>query len=235
LADAMPIRLLFPLALAQGLWVRRATPRLPPARGHRGHFGSGTDPLRVAGIGDSIVAGVGVEDQRNALVGRFARGLHERTGRAVEWRVHGFNGATSAVIAGRMAPRAPEADVYILSAGVNDVTRGVSSRKFAGNVAGLVAAVRRRAPAATIIFAGIPPLAMFPALPWPLSAYLGDRANRLQAAAREVLGGERALCFDFPDSMPGGGFAGDGFHPAEDACAEWAGWLLDLWLGKRPA
>jgi lysophospholipase L1-like esterase len=135
-----------------------------------------------------------------------------------------------------MAPRAPPADVYLLSAGVNDVTRLVAAQAFARHISDLVSRLRSRSPEATIIFAGIPPLAMFPALPWPLSAALGDRARQLQAAAREVLRRQQALCFDFPESLPGGGFAGDGFHPAEDACGEWAAWLLDLWLSRgRPA
>jgi lysophospholipase L1-like esterase len=229
----MPVRLLIPVAFAQGLWVRQRTPRLPPARGHRGRFGEGSSPIRVTGVGDSIIAGVGVEEQRHALVGQFAGRLHERTLRPVEWKAAGFNGATSAEVARNIARRAPGADVYLLSVGVNDVTHGVAVRKFAGNVASLVATLRNRSPAATIIFVGIPPLAMFPALPWPLGALLGERARRLQAAARATLPGENALCFDFPESLPAGGFARDGFHPAADACGEWAEWLLELWLDTR--
>ena len=131
----MPTRLLLPVALAQGLWVRQATPRLPPARGHRGRFGEGSDSIRVTGVGDSIIAGVGVDEQRHALVGQFARRLHERTRRPVEWKAAGFNGATSAEVARSIARRVPGADVYLLSVGVNDVTHAVAAGKFAGNVA----------------------------------------------------------------------------------------------------
>ena len=229
----VPIRLLLPVALAQGLWVRQTTPRLPPARGHRGRSGEGPDSIRVTGVGDSIIAGVGVDEQRHALVGQFARRLHERTRHPVEWQAVGFNGATSAEVARSVAQRVPGADVYLLSVGVNDVTHAVSVRKFAGNVASLAATLRSRSAAATILFVGIPPLAMFPALPWPLGALLGERARRLQAAARATLTGGNAFCFDFPESLPAGGFAPDGFHPAADACGEWAEWLLDAWFSPR--
>jgi hypothetical protein len=37
----MPTRLLLPIALLQGLWVRQSVPRLPPARGRRGRYGAG--------------------------------------------------------------------------------------------------------------------------------------------------------------------------------------------------
>lgn len=229
----VPTRLLLPVALAQGLWVRQTTPRLAPARGHRGRFGEGSDPIRVTGVGDSIIAGVGVDEQRHALVGQFARRLHERTRRPVEWKAAGFNGATSAEVARSIARRVPGADVYLLSIGVNDVTHAVAAGKFAGNVADLAATLRNRSPAATILFVGIPPLDAFPALPWPLGALLGERARSLQAAACATLSGEKALCFGFPESLPAGGFAPDGFHPAADACGEWAEWLLDLWLSPR--
>ena len=229
----MPIRLLIPVALAQGVWVHQRTPRLPPARGHRGRFGEGSSLIRVTGVGDSIIAGVGVDEQRHALVGQFARRLHERTRRPVEWRAVGFNGATSAEVARSITRRAPAADLYLLSVGVNDVTRAVAAKIFARNVASLVASLQNRSPTATILFVGIPPLALFPALPWPLGALLGERALRLQAAAREALPGENALCFDFPESLPAGGFARDGFHPAADACGVWAEWLLELWFKPR--
>ncbi len=229
----MSARLLaFPVALAQGLWVRATTPRLPPARGHRGHFGAGEDPLRVVGVGDSIIAGVGVDTQRRALVGQFARRLHEHTGRRVEWHVHGLNGATSAFVAERIAPHARPADVYLLSAGVNDVTRGVRAEAYAANVRRTLVALRTRSPEATVLFVGVPPLQFFPALPSPLGPLLGERAQQLQAAARAVTAGDLALCFDFPGTLPAGGFARDGFHPGAQACGEWAAWLLELWLSR---
>lgn len=231
----MPTRLLLPIALAQGLWVRQTVPRLPPAEGRRGTFGAGSgDVLRVVGVGDSIIAGVGVAHQDRALVGHFARRLHERSGRPVRWRACGVNGADSTMIRERIAPVAPAADVYIVSAGVNDAVRGVSVTKFAANLAEIAATLRRKSPQAALVFAGIPPLDRFPALPWPLGAVLGGRAARLQAASRAAAQQMRAICFDFPADLPPGGFAPDGFHPASQACDVWAEWLLETWLSCPP-
>jgi len=234
----MPTRLLLPLALAQGLWVRQTVPRLPPAQGRRGAFGARTDSaLSVVGVGDSIIAGVGVERQERALIGHFARRLHARMERPVRWRACGLNGADSSTIRERIAPVAPAADVYIVSAGVNDAVRGVGTKRFSANLVALAATLRRKSPQAVLIFAGIPPLDRFPALPWPLGAVLGARAARLQEAARAAAPGMHAICFDFPANLPAGGFARDGFHPAEAACDAWAGWLLEAWLSRtsRPA
>lgn len=227
----MPTRLLLPLALAQGLWVRRTVPRLPPAAGHCGTCGAGSGGvLRVVGVGDSIIAGVGVEHQDSALLGHFARRMHEHYNRPVHWRARGLNGADSRMIRERIAPVAPAADVYLISAGVNDAVRGVSVARFSENLAEVAATLRRKSPQAALVFVGIPPLDRFPALPWPLGAVLGARAARLQAATRSTARNLRAVCFDFPADLPSGGFARDGFHPASDACDQWAGWLLEAWL-----
>ncbi len=228
----MPVRLLLPIALLQGLWMRQTVPRLPPAHGRRGRHGAGPPGVSIVGLGDSIIAGVGVDRQERALVGHLGRRLHERTGETVHWRACGLNGADSATILGRLVPHVPAADLYVLSAGVNDAVRGVSPARFEQHLAGIVTALRQRSPRASLLFAGVPPLERFPALPWPLGAVLGKRAARLQAAARELAPRHDVVCFDFPPALPAGGFAPDGFHPASAACDVWAGWLLEAWLSR---
>ena len=119
-------RLLMPIALMQGLWLLRSTPRLPTPAGRHGRVGIGRgSPLRVVGVGDSVRAGSGVRRQRDSLTGSYARLVQERAHCAVDWRVRGFIGATSGAVLQQVAPAAPEADVYLLSMGVNDVTHRV--------------------------------------------------------------------------------------------------------------
>ena len=222
-----------PIALLQGLWVRIRTPSLPPARGRRGRVGAADGPASlVVGLGDSIIAGTGVGHQREALTGQFSRRWHEHSRRPVEWRAHGFNGATSAVVVHRIAPHVPAADVYLISAGVNDAVRGVRAATFAANLRHLLQVLRAKSPHAVILFTGLPPLEQFPALPRPLGPLLAARARELQAAARRVVvqEGGATLCYEFPPQMARDGFASDGFHPAAQACDEWAAGLLELWL-----
>lgn len=227
----MDSKLLMPIAVLQGLWVLQRTPRLPSPAGRAGRIGVGLGaPMRVVGIGDSVVAGTGVREQCHSLTATYARLLQERLQRDVEWRVHGHNGATSASVLHKLAPAAPSAHVYLLSVGVNDVTWGVEADKFAGNLKALVGLLQRKAPNATILFGGLPPLDSFPALPWPLRSILAKRARELQQVAAAIAARtERMLCFHFPPAMPAEQFASDGFHPAETACQQWARGLLELW------
>jgi len=227
----MPTRFLLPIALLQGLWVKIRTPELPAARGHRGRVGDAQGTAaRVVGVGDSIIAGAGVQHQRDALTGQFARLWHEHSRQPVEWRAHGANGATSAVILHRIAPHAPAADVYLVSAGVNDAVRGIRSAQYAGNLRGILQILRDKSPQAVVVFVGLPQLEFFPALPWPLGAVLARRTRTLQTVVRQIAqedaGGLR--CYDFPPTMSPESFASDGFHPSSTACADWAGRLFAL-------
>lgn len=227
----MYTRLLTPLAIMQGLWLLRRAPTLPAPAGTSGRCGLGLGTaFRVAGVGDSIMVGTGVREQRHSLTATFAHLLHDRLARDVDWCVHGCNGATSAGVRDRIAPAANAADAYVVSCGVNDATHGVPTSHFARNLAGILQILRRKSPRAIVLYAGLPPLDTFPALSWPLNVILAERVDALRLAAAEVIArDERAYCFRFPTSMPPDAFASDGFHPAETACERWARGLLELW------
>jgi len=227
----MDTRLLTPIAVLQGLWLMQKAPRLPAPAGRAGRFGRGLAPsLRVVGVGDSCIAGTGVRDLQQSVTASYARQLQQRWQCEVEWRVHGVNGATSAAILHNIAPAVPAANVYLVSAGVNDAIRGVEPRRYARNLHRVFVLLRRKSPQSTILFGGLPPLEAFPVLPWPLRAILAQRARALHETAVAVAARhERTFCFRFPPRMLANHFASDGFHPAESACERWATGLLDLW------
>jgi lysophospholipase L1-like esterase len=228
--------LLVPIALVQGLWLWQRTPTLPAPSGNSGRAGRrGRAAVRLVGIGDSIMAGTGVRQQRHSLTATCARLLHERTGCDVEWCAHGVNGATSATVLQRVVPTASDADVYLVSCGVNDATRGVAPARFADNLRQILGLLRRKSPRATILYGGLPPLDHFPLLPWPLNTVLAARVREMLAAAADLFKEhDRVHCFRFPQSVPTEQFASDGFHPAEAACEHWARGLVDLCAESHP-
>ncbi len=219
-----------PIAFLQALRVLLATPRLSPPAGESGRIGAdGPDALRIIGVGDSIIAGTGVQHLRDSLTAVYARLLQARVQRPVEWQVRGRNGATSASVLRELVPTVPACDLYLTSVGVNDVTRRVTPSAFGRNVSGIHDRLREKAPASAFLFAGVPPLELFPALPAPLNSLLGTQARELQQAAADALAGRpRTHCYFFPEAVPPGDFARDGFHPAESAVLAWASALLAL-------
>lgn len=218
-----------PLLLAEGLYARVATARLPPARDSRGSVGSGPRTLTLAGLGDSIIAGIGVERHADGLVGQVGARIAERAGQRVAWHAVGRSGVTVGAILEDLLPEALAVDpeFVVLSVGVNDAVAGTGPEAFKRDLKALVDALSasRRHPA--VVFGGIPPLASFPALPWPLSRLLGDRAAALQEAAVSLTGYRGLKVVVFPTSLSRAAFARDGFHPAATGCEAWSGWVAD--------
>lgn len=217
-----------PLLLAEGLYARVRTARLPPAAEVEGRAGVGR-AVRLVGLGDSIIAGIGVPRHSVGLLGQSARRIASRAGVAVEWSAVGQSGSTSARVIEQLLPLAVvlEPRLVVLSVGVNDAVAGVRPPQFKEHLAAIVDALASSARRPAIVFGGIPPLESFPALPWPLSRLLGDRARGLQQAAVDLVGYRGLRVVNLPPRIDMRGFAPDGFHPGEAGCAAWADWVAD--------
>lgn len=225
----LPQRLLFwsalPIVAAQGLALRRRAPRFagadgePSGRAQPANAGQDA-PLRLLALGDSIVAGVGAGEMRFALAGATACALAALSGRAVQWRACGQIGIDAAGLRRRMLQELPtgEADLILVSVGVNDVTALTPRARFAAELGGLLQGLRQRHPQAWILLPGLPPLERFPLLPAPLRQLMGLRARLLEEAAREVAASApRVLALALPFQPGPEAFAGDGFHPNADS------------------
>ncbi len=220
----MIMALLMPLAMAQGLWAKSRTPRLPEAPGAReGHAGDGRSRYLVA-LGDSIIAGVGVETMAQALPARLSRALAAELGCRICWTGHGTNGArTGDLLQLPAGVNWARADVLVVSNGLNDVTGLAPLRRWKAETRRLYERLRRLAPGALLVQLGIPPLAHFPALPQPLRYVMGNRARRFDRELEKLLAplaGVRHLPFGgVPDPEL---FAEDGYHPGVAAVDAWS-------------
>ena len=77
---------LLPVLFVQGTKVRKNTPRLLEASGERqGIVGKGK-PLSLLILGDSAAAGVGVENQKDALSGAIISELQDQY--SIRWKLH---------------------------------------------------------------------------------------------------------------------------------------------------
>ena len=124
------------LAVAEAALARRTVRLAPEPPGERegvvtpdgttAPAGSGavrgsSAPLRLAAVGDSLVAGSGVQAQDQALVPRIARLVAAGAGRDVEWATHARLGATMRRVRYRFLPEVDDADVLFVCAGSNDL------------------------------------------------------------------------------------------------------------------
>ncbi|RJL25211.1 SGNH/GDSL hydrolase family protein [Bailinhaonella thermotolerans] len=247
-----------PLLLPQAVRVRRATPRLPEAGGPRagltppppyggaapltpyggasgqgggaglGPYGGPGGAARLAVVGESTAAGVGVETSEEGLPGHLARALAGALGRPVAWSVAGRTGANAAEVTRDLAPGVGAADVVVVAVGVNDLLELTRLGAWAARVRGLAGVLRERSGGAPVVFSGMPPVGRFPALPRPLRDVLGRRAAALDLVMAHALAGVPGAVhapMEVPVELPGF-FASDGFHPSAPGYRTWAGVLL---------
>ncbi|QIX26169.1 SGNH/GDSL hydrolase family protein [Nocardioides sp. JQ2195] len=203
----------------QGITARRTIERLPEADGLLGeHAGSG-EALHLVVLGDSVAAGVGIAHHDETLAGRLAVLLSGD--RAVRRTVVARSGLTAAGVLHLVESRAADladADVVVLSVGVNDAKGMHSLRRWRRELDVLLASVTTSAPSARVVLLGVPDMGAFVRLPRPLRSVLGLRSRSLDRVGR-------ALVATYPQvdhlaldpGMAGGAadlFADDGFRPS---------------------
>lgn len=220
-----------PVYWLQGRRVRRETPRLEEAPGARsGAVPGAGPPLRLAGLGESPMAAVGLDDQAEGVVPRLASMAAAATGRRIDWATSARSGATARQALASLLPVLPRrrTDVVVIALGVNDCLALSGPARWRNDLSRLVTAVRERLEPGRILITGIPPMQHFPALPFPLSTMLGLRAWLLDAEAQALTRAGPDLIhapMDFVEH-PAGLFCRDGFHPNARAQALWAEQLL---------
>ncbi len=235
---------LSPLLAAQGVMLRRRTPRLPEATGLR-HGVAGSGPIRLCllVVGDSSAAGVGARSQDEALAPQLAGFLaahlsdaHERKGRgpaAVSWQLVASAGVTARqTLAMLAATRLYPADVLVTVLGVNDVIEGTSPVQWLHDLDALRGHARHRAKVRHTVHCAPPRMDLMPLFPQPMRWVLGAGAARLDRALRRHLRQSHrrtrfVLPFDPSQEDPRDWLAADGFHPNPVLYRRWASELAD--------
>lgn len=209
--------LLSPVLVAQALTTRGRLPRLPEAAGAReGETGRGP-LLRLLILGDSSAAGVGVACQADALSGHLSRALAAQCAARVRWQLLARSGITSAKCLSMLEVESPAtADVAVVVLGVNDVVEQVPSHHAVRSREAIANRLRNAHGVAHVVFAPLPPVHRFPALPQPLRWVAGADARRHDDAVAQWAQ-SRDDVSHVPIDLPlnRGVMADDGFHPGE--------------------
>lgn len=214
---------LAPLVIPQALLTRRRLPRLPEAAGPRqGTAGRGDLGLSLLILGDSSAAGVGVDQQHDALAGQLSRALACRLAQRVRWQLCARSGVTTAQALALVGDARP-ADVAVVVTGVNDVVDQVSPARALQHRERLVLALQQQAGVRQVVMTPVPPMDRFAGLPQPLRWLAGrDAAAHEQALVRwaRQQAAVSHLPFDLPLDDPAL-LARDGFHPGAPLYRLW--------------
>ncbi len=224
---------LYPLLAWQGRRTRLRVPRLPePEDEAHGMAGAGGGkPLSLLLIGESPVAGVGVSSHADGIGAATAQALAGASGRPVQWQAYGINGITVAQARNELLPHIPASpvDIACIAFGVNDSTSFRRHAQWRADILAMLELLQQSARPRLILLSGVPPLATFPALPWPLRQVLGMKAASLDRALADIARARPAtIHVPFPATLSDPAYmASDGYHPSAAGCRYWAGIMVE--------
>lgn len=195
----------------------------PPTTGHssaavneRGIFAHVPSvPLNFVAVGDSLVAGCGVENQSDSLTPMVAHEVARREGRPVHWSTHAKLGATMRRVRHRFIQEIPsEVDLLMICAGSNDVLARRPLSQWQDDLSATLDIAQERATVVLVSSSGQPHNS--PALPRRLRAELGRRIDE-QTKLTEALCSARGVSFADVSNvpLPEGFWAADRFHPSK--------------------
>ncbi|MDZ4680004.1 MAG: SGNH/GDSL hydrolase family protein [Saprospiraceae bacterium] len=169
---------LSPFLYFQGRRVKKTMPKLPGATGNEGAAGESERPLRLLVLGESTMAGVGVDTHENGFTGALARYLSERLTTGVSWKVFAESGHTAKTALERLVPliQGAQADLVIVGLGANDAFTVNRPERWGRQVVALIAALREKLGGVPIVFLSVPPIREFPAFSRPLRFIVGNLA-----------------------------------------------------------
>lgn len=194
----------------------------------RGEFGRAfAPPLRLAVLGDSTAAGVGVSRVEDTVAGRLALALAD-TGRFVTLDGLGVSGSRAA----DLAPQVSRAlvhppDVAVVLIGANDATHLTALDSIRSDVAHAVE--RLHAAGVRVVVGTCPDMGAATAFLRPLRDVVAWNGRRVASATREGVTIAGAVAVDIgaetgPEFRrdPGRYLSSDEFHPSADGYALWA-------------
>lgn len=196
--------------------VRRAAPRDPFPLDHAALVGEGLAvPLDLIVLGDSAAAGYGNADTRDAFPYQLGRRLAGQLGARVRIDSLATSGAATGDVTTEQVPRLRhrDADVVVVSVGVNDALGRRRSAAVRADTRSLLRAVSEAAPAAATVLVGCPDLSTAPALPWPLDVLVGWRCRRVRAGQAAAAADEAVRFVAYPRAPGADLFGPDGLHP----------------------
>lgn len=160
---------LLPVMYYQSKQIMNNVPTLPEAKGAEGecHLITRTNnnKLKIISIGESTIAGVGVETHSEGFTGTFANEISRLFVSNVTWKVYARNGYTAKRVVHKLIPEITEkeADLIIIGLGANDAFTLNRPSKWKNEISTLIESLKSKFPKAILIFLNMPPIKEFPA------------------------------------------------------------------------
>ena len=227
---------LLPILHWQANRIWEQMPKLPEADLDRtGQVGPGQPALRLLALGESTVAGVGVESHKQGLTGHLATFLATHLNAAITWRVVAQTGLTARAANEVLIPQlTPDpVDLIVVGLGANDAFQRNAPRRWARDITTFLQNLRNIHPEPPIVFLNMAPVWDFPAFTRLIKFFIGNLIELLGAELSGVVEHFPGVWFyeerityqhwinpngQHPDKTP---FFSDGVHPSAPTYGIW--------------
>ena len=228
-----------PIMYFQGKRIKKKIPQLPEAKGNEGHAAckEGSDArLNIISLGESTIAGVGVETHEEGFTGTLAKELSNLLQANISWKVYAKSGYNARKVRQLLLPQIKEdkIDLIVIGLGGNDAFELNRPSAWRTQVISLLEAIHRRFPETPIVFCNMPPIKLFPAFTPLIKFTIGnlveilgqelestaDRFENTFYFGEKITFEEWSKRYDVETSEQN--FFSDGVHPSKLTYQVWA-------------
>lgn len=230
---------LLPLMYYQGIRIRASVPELPEAKGIEGYSEADEvieSTLNIICIGESTIAGVGVQTHEEGFAGTFATELSSLLNINVKWKVYARSGYTAKRVNEIIVPQIMESqvDLIVIGLGGNDAFTLNRPSRWRIEIRSLIESLKSKFPGTIIVFCNMPPIKEFPAFTSLMKFTLGNLVEILGGELQNIVGDFEDVYY-FGDNITFQGwinkyqlnvtkedFFSDGVHPSRLTYQIWA-------------
>jgi lysophospholipase L1-like esterase len=168
---------LLPFLYFQGKNIKKKVPKLPEAKEPKGFVnGHFKNTIHLLSIGESTIAGVGVDFHKNGFAGALANTLSIELQSNINWRVYARSGYTVQQVCKKIIPKIEEktTDIIVIGMGGNDAFTLNSPKKWTLAIEELIDLLQIKFPKTPLFFTAMPPIKEFPAFTKPIKFVIGN-------------------------------------------------------------
>ena len=168
---------LLPILYFQGQKIRKNVPNLPEAKNPKGYIKTASEKtLKLLVIGESTIAGVGVDFHENGFTGALAKEISQKTNQSILWKVYAKSGYTAKMVRKKIILTIEDstADIIVIGLGGNDAFKLNSPDVWMFQINFLIKTLKRKFPKTPIYFTNMPPIKEFPAFTNAIKFVIGN-------------------------------------------------------------
>ncbi|MFD0798168.1 SGNH/GDSL hydrolase family protein [Maribacter chungangensis] len=228
---------LLPILYVQGKKIKSTVPKLPEAKGNQGSYSVSSErTLSIITIGESTIAGVGVQTHEEGFTGTLAKELATALKSNINWKVHAKSGYTAKRLNDHIIPDITEnpVDLIVIGIGGNDAFELSTPKKWSEDVRELIKNLRLKFENVPILFINMPPIKEFPAFTSLIRFTIGNLVDILgKELVKIVADFENVYCYArvvrsnyfierYKLNITPADFFSDGVHPSKITYQIWA-------------